>query len=187
VSNVYVGVDCSLRKPGLTVLSADAVVYCGSLKTKSSGAARLDAIAYYIADRLSGHLVAGSAIEGPSLKSQHREFDLGEGSGAAKLILFRASLGSAEPLVVPPTQLKLYAAGNGNADKDDVIHWVKEAWGYDVGDDDDAADSFALAHLARALDLGGVKRRCEAQVVHDILHPGAAKPRVKHRRSKENI
>lgn len=187
MSNVYVGVDCSLRKPGLTVLTADAVIYCGSLKIKSSGAARLDAIAYYIADRLAGHLVAGSAIEGPSLKSQHREFDLGEGSGAAKLILFRASLGSAEPLVVPPTQLKLYATGNGNTGKDDVIHWVKEAWGYNVGGDDDAADSFALAHLARALDLGGVKRRCEAQVVHDILHPGAAKPRVKHRRSKENI
>lgn len=188
MSNVYVGVDCSLRKPGLTVLTADAVIYCGSLKTKSSGAERLNTIACYITDRLAGHVVISSAIEGPSLKSQHREFDLGEGSGVAKLILFRASLGAAEPLVVPPTQLKLYAAGNGNADKDDVIHWVKEAWRYDVGDDDDAADSFALAHLARSLDLGAGKRRCEAQVVHDILHPDANKAvRVKHRRSKENI
>ena len=43
MSNVYVGVDCSLRKPGLTVLSATGLIFCGSLKTKLTGAARLDA------------------------------------------------------------------------------------------------------------------------------------------------
>lgn len=188
MSNVYVGVDCSLRKPGLTVLSATGLIFCGSLKTKLAGAARLDAIAHFVADRTSGHLVLASAIEGPSIGSIHREFDLGEASGAAKLALFRASLGSFEPVVVPPTQLKLYATGNGASDKAGVIHAVKREWGHDVGDDDDAADSYALAHLARALDLGAGRRRCEAQVVHDILHPDAGKAaRVKHRRSKENI
>lgn len=187
MSNVYVGVDCSLRKPGITVLTNKGVVYCGSLKTKLLGAARLDDIAYFIKDRTSGHLVVGSAIEGPSIGSVHREFDLGEASGVAKLILFRASLGSTEPVVVPPTQLKLYATGSGASEKDAVIHAVKHEWGHDVGEDDDAADSFALAHLARALDLGPGRRRCEAQVVHNILNPNAKKPRVKHRRTQENI
>lgn len=183
---VFVGVDCSRRKPGLTILTEKHVVYCGSLKTVARGAHCLDEIATFLEKQLQCCVILRSAIEGPSMNSESRKYDLGEAAGVAKLFLFRASGGLVEPVEVPPKQLKLYAAGNGAAE--DLIHAVKTEWGYDTGKDDDAADSYALAHLARALHLGAGKRRCEFQVIHDILHPDPKKKsKVKHRRTKDNI
>lgn len=186
MNNVFVGFDGSLRKPGMTILTATTLIYCGSLRTKAKGVERLAAISAYISSHVGSNLIIRSAIEGPSLESVHREYDLGEGSGVAKLALYLASYNHMEPNVIPPSQLKLYATGSGAGDKDDVIHAVKTVWGHDVKGDNDAADSYALAHIARALHLGASKRRCEAQVIHNILHP-SVKTTVKHKRSKENI
>lgn len=182
----FIGLDTSLNGCALTVLSRTRVVYAGSLQLNGSvrGGARLELIHGF----LSSHMpktACSAAIEAPSLNSVHREFDLGEVSGVAKRLVYGAY--AIECVPVPPKRLKLYTTGSGDADKAAMIHAVKREWGHDAGEDDDEADSFALAHLARALRTGPGARRCEVQVVHDILHPGAGKARVKHRRSKENI
>ena len=189
--DVFIGVDSSLTGCGVTTLvGRDPKPYhCGSLSLPSgvTGGARLYEICRYIRRAIPKEFSAAyAAMEGPSYASVHDSFKMGEAYGVTKFAVYDAC--RVEATVVAPTRLKLYATGDGSADKDDVIHAVKQHWLHDVHGDDNAADSFALAHLARALVIGPGRRRCEAQVVHDILHPDANKTvRVKHRRSKENI
>lgn len=183
--NYYVGFDTSLRGCALAVLSEKSTVFAGSLQLgdKPRGGERLAKIRTFLVKNLPlSSLVVSATIEGPSLKSVHREFDLGEVSGIVKQLVYELWHIEARP--IPPTRLKLYASGHGHTE--DLIHAVKQHWGHDAGTDDDQADAFALAHLARALATKPGRRRCEVQVVHDILHPDVKK-RVIHKRSKDNI
>jgi Holliday junction resolvasome RuvABC endonuclease subunit len=52
-------------------------------------------------------------------------------------------------LLAPPGMLKSFITGNGKADKRHVVDAVKYVWNVYVADDDQA-DAFALAALARA-------------------------------------
>lgn len=181
----FVGIDSSLQQPGLAVLWDDGELsFAGSLRTGTSrGGTRLAAIEGWISDNVGDAYVVGCAIEGPSLGSTHREFDLGEISGVCRCLAARAW--GVEATVVPPTQLKLFADGNGRAE--DLIHAVKRHWGIDVGEDDNAADAYALARIARALVHGPGPRRCEAEVVRDILAPPARAPKIRRTTNRNNV
>lgn len=89
--DVFTGVDQSLQKPAVTVLSADGHLICAeTLKTKSArGAQRLLMIEKWLRAVIGTAHVLGCTLEGPSLDSEHREFDLGEISGVTKLVLLR--------------------------------------------------------------------------------------------------
>lgn len=52
-------------------------------------------------------------------------------------------------LVVPPTSLKLYATGKGNADKDEVVRALEEQSGLRFKFNDEA-DAYALVRMAMA-------------------------------------
>lgn len=181
----FVGIDSSLTQPGLSVLWDDGeLAFAGSLLTgKLHGGTRLAFIEGWVLDNVGDAHVAGCAIEGPSLGSTHREFDLGEISGVCRCLAAREW--GLEATVIPPTQLKLFASGNGR--EEDLIHAVKRHWGVDVGTDDNAADAYALARLARALVHGPGPRRCEAEVVRDILAPCARSPKIRKTTNRNNV
>jgi Holliday junction resolvasome RuvABC endonuclease subunit len=101
-------------------------------------------------------------MEGPSLASVHREYDLGEGSGAIKTTLFR--LTGTEPLIVEPARLKLFATGNAQAEKAEVMEYVVRR--HCEVDGDDAADAVVLAIIAHALRY---KFRCETRAQAEVL------------------
>jgi len=181
---LYVGIDPSLNRPGLALLDAAGKVLLAtafSVGRNTRGAERLAQNGRWAAGCLlqAGGEIIRACIEGPSLGSVHREFDLGEGSGALKAALY--NYWPVEPLVVEPTRLKKFATGNAQADKAEVLHAVKSVFGLDLGDDDDAADACMLARLAWALDhKSSLKRRCELEVVSDLLTPKLKRrPRLK--------
>jgi Holliday junction resolvasome RuvABC endonuclease subunit len=181
----FVGIDSSLQQPGLAVLWDNGErKFIGSLRTGSlRGGARLASIEKWIVDNVGDVHIVGCAIEGPSLASTHREFDLGEISGVCRCLASRAW--EVEATIVPPSQLKLFADGNGRAE--DLIHAVKRHWGVDVGTDDNAADAYALARLSRALVHGPGPRRCEAEVVRDILTPRVKTPKLRKTTNRDNV
>lgn len=190
IKSVYVGVDQSLTEPGMAVLSdTGEVVFAASFPSgKLRGGSRLHWIAERITDSIPHNsCVAGSCLEGPSLDSMHKEFDLGEVSGVVKATLY--SLGP-EPLVVAPASLKVFTTGNSSAFKEDMINAVKEFWGYDPGGNDNVADALALARVAYAVGTNKVGRRCEADTLVALgVFVGQAPPR-KHRikqGSKDNV
>jgi Holliday junction resolvasome RuvABC endonuclease subunit len=158
-------------------------VGANSVSRNSRGAARLyESFEWYRSTLhpllCSGASVRRAAIEGPSLNSTHREFDLGEASAVAKLAIYHCS--GVEPIVVPPTQLKRFATGSGSADKEAILHAVKTHLGVMLGDDDDAADALMLARFAWALDhQSSLTRRCELETVRAVLEPRKKKQRVR--------
>lgn len=73
-------------------------------------------------------------------KNQRGNFDKAELGGAVKLL----ALSQGIPLIaVPPTTLKKYVTGWGNAKKEHMMETIEERWGYHF-DDDNEADAFAL-------------------------------------------
>ena len=181
---LYVGIDPSLNRPGLALLEESGKVLLAtafSVGRKTVGAERLALNGRWMSARLAefGGRVVRACIEGPSLGSVHREFDLGEGSGALKVALY--NYWPVEPMVVEPTRLKKFATGNAHADKAEVLHAVKSVFELDLDGDDDAADACMLARLAWALDhKSSLKRRCELEVVSSLLAPKPKRrPRLK--------
>lgn len=188
-SAFYVGIDQSLLRPGIAVFTEDGEVALATdliVAPTLRGGTRLRWIKDSIMAKLKPYassLVAG-AMEGPSLGSTHREFDLGEISGVIKLLLLEAV--GVEPWVIPPTTLKKFATGNGLAKKEDVLHAVKNKYGYDFTDRDDVADAFFLARMAWALNHPKLStRRCELEVIAALLAP--AKPKQRNFKIKSSL
>jgi crossover junction endodeoxyribonuclease RuvC len=168
----YLGVDQSLREPGIALVN-EAGKVCVALSSKVGstlrGGQRLAHIQKVLLDAVGSAQVHHAAMEGPSLNSTHREFDLGEVSGVVRATIFHSW--AIEPLIVPPTQVKLFATGRGGASKEDVINAVNKGWELST-DNDNVADAIVLAQIARAVHSG---QRCatryQADVVVSLMRP----------------
>jgi Holliday junction resolvasome RuvABC endonuclease subunit len=139
---VFVGIDQSYSGFAVTRLNKSGfktTVY----KSEYRGVERLADIQSHLRDVLSLVEVKDVAIEGYAFGSQMANM-LGELGGMVKLTLFK--LGH-YPLIIPPTTLKKYVTGKGQGvSKSQIMLQVYKKWGVEFSDDN-AADSFALAHL----------------------------------------
>jgi Holliday junction resolvasome RuvABC endonuclease subunit len=111
------------------------------------------------------------AMEGYSIESVNRPFDLGEAGGMVKLACHQHAV----PLItVPPTSLKKFA-GNAKADKEGVAKLVAQKWQQHI-DQNDECDAYVLAQVARALKhQEAVTVRAELEVLKKLLQePGLA-------------
>ncbi len=70
------------------------------------------------------------------------------------------------PLIVPPTSLKKYVTGKGNTQKNQMLMHVFKKWNLEFTDDN-AADSYALAHLVS----GKADLAYEKEVYHKLQDP----------------
>ena len=118
-----------------------------------------------------------AALEGYSYDSVGRVFELGEIGGVIKVLLHESNI---DYVVVPPSSLKKFATGVSSASKEDMVdacmrHGVTCA-------DDNQADAFFLARVARAFSQDVVDRRCEMDVIHALKNPTPKKTRRRVRR-----
>ncbi len=152
-----------------------------SIGSTVRGAARLSKIRAAALEVLHDYPRADSAaLEGPSLDSNHREYDMGEASGVLRQLLHERY--SIEPLIIPPSSLKKYATGNGAADKSDMIQYAVRKLLAPIDDEnDDAADASILAHLAYCFTSNcPVSTRHAAEVLKQLrTPPPKRKPRVR--------
>jgi Holliday junction resolvasome RuvABC endonuclease subunit len=86
-----------------------------------------------------------AAIEGYAFGSEFGREQAGELGGSLRLHLWTQGIPF---IVVPPTVLKAYVTGKGNAPKEQIIAHVLKRWGYEAVDNNDA-DAFALAQFAK--------------------------------------
>lgn len=172
---MYIGVDQSLRSTGVAILTPDGALQKLFLITTGErrGASRLQFIATELAASLRSYRVMGAASEGYAVNAENRPFDLGEVSGVIRVALLEA-LAGAEPLLVPPTMLKKFVAGNGSATKKDVQKAIATKWDTHISQDD-MADAYGLAQLARAAHMKTRRRREELEVIQKLLHPDPVK------------
>jgi Holliday junction resolvasome RuvABC endonuclease subunit len=164
---MYLGLDQSLRSSGVAVVSGKGeVIYLGLIPTGAlRGVQRLAAIRNALRDVLGAEPdIKYAALEGYSIESVNRPFDLGELGGVVRLALHDAGVPF---LVVPPKSLKLFVASDGAADKEKMRKAVLKKWGQDI-EQDDECDAFGLAQLARSFHLNTGTTRAELEVLKKL-------------------
>ena len=97
------------------------------------------------------------AIEGYAMGSKTRPQMAGELGGHLRLLLWQAGV---PYIIVPPTTLKKYVLGKGNAAKELMLKEVFRKWGYDTTSND-RADAYALARIAAEFAAGGWTKKFE--------------------------
>jgi Holliday junction resolvasome RuvABC endonuclease subunit len=145
-SEFFIGIDQSYSGFGLIVLEKERE-YARQLwkfPILDSDGARLHGIRKELSNYLSGFEPdrCRLAIEGYAHASRFNREKLGELGGIVKLAWYEFT-GNA-PVVVPPTVLKKFVTGKGNATKLQMIAGVKEKWGVELANDN-LADAFSLA------------------------------------------
>jgi Holliday junction resolvasome RuvABC endonuclease subunit len=171
--SVAIGIDQSLTGFALTAISTDdPTLYRTSVyKSPCSGIERLADIRQWLIDHLDyleqeGNDIEDIAMEGTVLAS-HAALVLGELSATVRLTIYDYFEEELKyPLKVPPMTLKKYAAGKGNAKKQEMLLQIYKRWGIEFNDDN-AADSYALARLV----AGYTSSSIEENVVEQMKDP----------------
>jgi len=148
----YLGIDLSWTASALLLTDGAGQVVrklqCGTEKKDfPSRPARLFAMLEQIRGWLSElPYVRMTAVEGYSMGSSNgREMAGGLGE-AVRIELWKFGF---QYIDVPPTVLKSFVAGKGNAPKELMLQQVLKRWGYEASDNNDA-DGYSLARFARA-------------------------------------
>lgn len=146
--NCWVGIDQSYGGFGITILSEDNSYKTTVAKFDSSGVERLYEIQLHIWTSLKPLInLKDVAMEDYAYGSIMAN-KLGELGGTVKLALYALNP-KQYPLIVSTTALKKYVTGSGKAGNPKslmILHTYKK-WGVEFSDDN-AADSYGLAHIA---------------------------------------
>lgn len=177
---VAVGIDQSLTGFAITALNIDKpeAYETWVYKSDKSGVRRLSNIRYWMMSKFDfldqqGCRVKEIAMEGTVLAS-HSALKLGELAGLVKLSIwdyFDGNINSVipyedylrTPLQIPPMTLKKYATGKGTAKKQEMLMQMYKRWGVEFNDDN-AADSYALARLAAGIATDAIERAVVEQI-----------------------
>lgn len=148
---MYIGLDLSLTETGVAAITDDGLTAEVVKPPKGrNGVYRLEYLEKRIMRAVEQHGdVTGLAVEGYSMNSKGRVFDIAELGGIMKLAIRKAKIPA---VIVPPKTLKKYVTGNGNADKKIMISVVSKHW-YKTTNDNEA-DAVGLAHFAKAYFTG---------------------------------
>jgi Holliday junction resolvasome RuvABC endonuclease subunit len=176
---VSIGIDQSLTGFAVTALNLDKPqcyetwVY----KSKYNGVRRLSDIRWWLESKFDfldtqNCTITEIAMEGTVLAS-HSALVLGELAGMVKLCLwdyFDTGKGMIDypehlrrPLQIPPMTLKKYATGKGTSKKQEMLMQMYKRWGVEFNDDN-AADSYALARLAAGIEIDPIEKAVVEQI-----------------------
>jgi Holliday junction resolvasome RuvABC endonuclease subunit len=165
---MFLGIDQSLRSSGVALLTENQTLnYSGTVTPGTlTGVARLAYIRTCLRDVLAsaGEEISYAAIEGYSMESVNRSFDLGELGGVVRLVLHDAGIPF---VVVAPKTLKLFVASDGAADKQKMREAVLKKWAVDLPQND-VCDAYGLAQLARSFHLNTGSNRTELEVLKKL-------------------
>jgi crossover junction endodeoxyribonuclease RuvC len=135
-----------MTQPESRLLACDLSLTCSGLATdhgtltikpKSKGAERLDAITNAVMSHVMTGYTELVAIEGYAYSMANQAHQMGELGGCVRLALWRSMIPT---VVVPPALIKMYATGKGNAKKDEVLVAGVRYLGLECGNDEmDAA------------------------------------------------
>jgi Holliday junction resolvasome RuvABC endonuclease subunit len=173
---IAVGIDQSLTGFAVTALNVDRPDCYETWVYKSpyNGVKRLSDISVWLATKLNwlvneqSCFVQEIAMEGTVLAS-HSALVLGELSATVKLTLWNYFRDYDHqdhlrvPLQIPPMTLKKYATGKGNAKKQEMLMQMYKRWNVEFNDDN-AADSYALARLASGSHIDAIEKAVVEQI-----------------------
>lgn len=167
---VFIGIDQSLTGFALTAISSIDLTQHRTMVYKSPyfGIERLVDIRQWLEEQFislekTGNTINDVAMEGTVLASQ-AALVLGELSATVRLTIFDYFEDDRRfPLKVPPMTLKKYAAGKGNAKKQEMLLQIYKRWGIEFTDDN-AADAYGLARLVGKNFINDVEKAVVEQM-----------------------
>lgn len=173
----FLGIDQSLNATGICRIDASgAVVALATVNPRGA----IDGPRLMLIKRAVTSLateIKFAALEGYSYDSVGRVFELGEIGGVIKVLLLESRI---EYVVVSPSSLKKFATGVSSASKENMLDAAKSLGA--VCADDNQADAFFLARVARAYVQDVADRRCEMDVIHALKNPEPKKTQRRIRR-----
>lgn len=157
--DVTVGIDQSYSGFAITVLNLNGTYRTEVHELGGKGPERLAEARLIVSKTVSAVQVAKQnirqvAMEGYAYGANSTAHTMGELGGVVKLALWDHGY---LPWIVTPSQLKKWATGNGKASKDVIILHVYKKWSVEF-DDNNAADSYALARLATGVAKGEAQK-----------------------------
>ena len=163
--SLIIGIDPSLTSTGIVVLRGNKVELAVTTKNKPAlGTIERVRLIYERIVDIQENLSDGEkwqapdliVIEGFSYGSKGRSvFDIAYLGWRIREELERLRTEDNIPwLEVPPSQLKKFATGQGNANKEIILQQVYKRWGVEFSDNNQA-DAYVLAQIGRAY-LGGM-------------------------------
>lgn len=172
-TSISIGIDQSLTGFAVTFLQVSDPTQFVTYVYKSpyNGVQRLKDISEWLMEKFESfrdHYILDIAMEGTVLASQSA-LVLGELSATVKLTIwdyfadYDKQPHLQTPLQIPPMTLKKYAAGKGNAKKQEMLLQIYKRWGIEFNDDN-AADSYALARLAGKISKGDIEDAVAEQI-----------------------
>jgi len=141
------GLDPSLTSFGLCevdVMDDNATQWTMTshvFKSKYKGVSRLVDIRYHLDQVIAEVEPDLVVLEGYAFARPNQAHQIGELGGMIRLLLDGHKL---EPLIVPPTKLKKFVTGKGNAKKDLMLMYTSKRFGVEF-DNSDESDAFGLA------------------------------------------
>ncbi len=139
-----VGIDASLTGTGIAYLQDRREPVTEVIRSRKSGVERL----IEIRDQVRSHLPFADlvVIEGYSFASANQAHQMGELGGVLRVMLAEAYV---QWIEVPPSQVKKFATGRGNAKKEEMAVAIFKRWGREFATNDEA-DAFVLAKIGEA-------------------------------------
>lgn len=154
-----VGIDPSLSCTALVALHGDRVAESKLVASKKRDTERLEDIRRAVLDFLDAHDPELVAIEGFAYNAKGASvFEMG---GLGWLLRWALFMACRPYVIVPPSTLKLYATGVGNAPKEIVIREVFRRWQFEARDNNEA-DAYALARFASEAAGSAQSKKFEA-------------------------
>lgn len=171
------GIDQSARHTGVCILNMEGTIQCLQLiePKKLKDQARLAFIREKLNALLALYALHTVVMEGYSYGSVNKKFLLGEIGSVVKLAVYDTQ---AELFEAAPKQLKKFVTGRGSADKEGVIKSICGLWGEEITDDN-LADAYGLAQIAREIVWPSSTRRYQLDVCKNIT-----KKTLKKRKSR---
>lgn len=160
---VHVGIDQSLTGFAVCAIDADGNWAAQVWKPETRGSERLAQIRSKLLEYLDELDVIDVAMEAAIVVSRNGTV-LGELAGVVKEVLF--TVFDRPPMAVPPTTLKKYVTGSGNASKSVIMMSLLKRYGVEIPDDN-AADAYALSSIC----AGRSTTKYEAEAVLRVADP----------------
>lgn len=137
-------IDPSLNSTGYAFRDSDdqsTVTVVGSIRPKKiTGMARLHFVEQKIEELVEAVKPRTVVYEDYSMGSKGKTFHIGELGGVLKLFLWERGI---DIILVPPSNLKLFVTGKGNADKDVMMRVLAQHRGR-LFNNSDEADAYGL-------------------------------------------
>lgn len=174
------GIDPSLTSTGLAHGESGIPVASNLTPPKGlDGVNRLIWFRSQFTDLLTTEKPEFVAIEGYAFGRINRAHHLGELGAVLRLALVDTRTPS---MIVPPSCLKKFITGKGNAKKSEMMKDLYKRFEIDLSDEDQV-DAAGLLLMARASRYAGATNQAQREALAkcEILVPFPAAPQVRHR------